>query len=70
MRQMIVGVPVAAIKAASLDPRCRRYFFVSSNCPTFCSRPLTPLAIMPRTPGSSMSIITAESCTLTTPETV
>jgi hypothetical protein len=46
------------------------YFFSSSSWPTFCSRPLRPLATMPRTPGRSISIVTAASSTQMTPETV
>ena len=36
----------------------RPYFFVSSSCPAFWSRSLRPLAIIPSTPGSSISIVT------------
>ena len=46
------------------------YFFVSSSCPTLCSRSLRPLATLPMTPGSSNFIVTVSSSTLTTPEMV
>ena len=39
--------------------RTWRYLFVSNSWPTFCSRSLRPLAIMSRTPGNSISIVTA-----------
>ena len=44
--------------------------YLSRSCPAFSSRLLTPPAIMPRTPGNSIRIVTAASSTLTTPEMV